>query len=82
VHSEARISKIDLLRIPIYLARNNIVSDENRLQEQGISQISVVFCNLHQFTSTISKAGCTLADVVEEINIGGVSLLRAAAKNF
>jgi phosphoribosylaminoimidazolecarboxamide formyltransferase/IMP cyclohydrolase len=38
-------------------------------------------CNLYPFTSTISKPGCTLADAVEEIDIGGVTLLRAAAKN-
>ena len=38
-------------------------------------------CNLYPFTSTISKEGCTLAEAVEEIDIGGVTLLRAAAKN-
>jgi phosphoribosylaminoimidazolecarboxamide formyltransferase/IMP cyclohydrolase len=62
------------------LARN-IASDEKDLQEQGISPISIVVCNLYPFTSTISKPGCTLADAVEEIDIGGVTLLRAAAKN-
>ena len=59
----------------------SIASDEKDLQEQGISQISIVVCNLYPFTSTISKPGCTLADAVEEIDIGGVTLLRAAAKN-
>ncbi|KAF8799247.1 AICARFT/IMPCHase bienzyme [Phlegmacium glaucopus] len=62
------------------LARN-IASDEKDLKEQGISPISIVVCNLYPFTSTISKSGCTLADAVEEIDIGGVTLLRAAAKN-
>ncbi|KIL65653.1 hypothetical protein M378DRAFT_178340 [Amanita muscaria Koide BX008] len=62
------------------LARN-IPSDESDLQAQGISPISIVVCNLYPFTSTISKPGCTLADAVEEIDIGGVTLLRAAAKN-
>lgn len=38
-------------------------------------------CNLYPFTSTISKPECTLANAVEEIDIGGVTLLRAAAKN-
>jgi len=38
-------------------------------------------CNLYPFVSTISKPGCTIADAVEEIDIGGVTLLRAAAKN-
>ena len=59
----------------------NIASDEKDFQEQGISPISIVVCNLYPFTSTISKPGCTLADAVEEIDIGGVTLLRAAAKN-
>ena len=38
-------------------------------------------CNLYPFTETISKPDCTLPDAVEEIDIGGVTLLRAAAKN-
>ena len=38
-------------------------------------------CNLYPFTETIAKPGCTLANAVEEIDIGGVTLLRAAAKN-
>ena len=59
----------------------NIASDEKDLKEQGISPIAIVVCNLYPFTSTISKPGCTLADAVEEIDIGGVTLLRAAAKN-
>ncbi|KAH7924294.1 AICARFT/IMPCHase bienzyme [Leucogyrophana mollusca] len=62
------------------LARS-IPSDEQDLKAQSISPISIVVCNLYPFTSTISKPGCTLADAVEEVDIGGVTLLRAAAKN-
>ncbi|KAJ6617024.1 bifunctional purine biosynthesis protein ade10 [Mycena sp. CBHHK59/15] len=62
------------------LARS-IPSDEQDLLTQGISPISIVVCNLYPFTSTISQPNCTLADAVEEIDIGGVTLLRAAAKN-
>lgn len=51
------------------------------MKAQGISPISIVVCNLYPFTSTISQPNCTLADAVEEIDIGGVTLLRAAAKN-
>ena len=47
----------------------------------AISKISIVVCNLYPFTETIAKPDCTLADAVEEIDIGGVTLLRAAAKN-
>ena len=70
----------NLLRPSGILARN-IASDEKDLEAQGISPISIVVCNLYPFTSTISKPECTLADAVEEIDIGGVTLLRAAAKN-
>ena len=56
-------------------------SYEQDLKAQSISPISIVVCNLYPFTSTISKPDCTLADAVEEIDIGGVTLLRAAAKN-
>ncbi|KAF7976356.1 hypothetical protein HWV62_6905 [Athelia sp. TMB] len=62
------------------LARS-IPSDEADLKAQSIDPISIVVCNLYPFTDTISKATCTLADAVEEIDIGGVTLLRAAAKN-
>ncbi|CDO76292.1 hypothetical protein BN946_scf184917.g8 [Trametes cinnabarina] len=62
------------------LARS-IPSDEADLKAQNISPISIVVCNLYPFTETIAKPGCSLADAVEEIDIGGVTLLRAAAKN-
>ena len=58
-----------------------IPSDEQDLAAQSIAPISIVVCNLYPFTDTISKPGCTLADAVEEVDIGGVTLLRAAAKN-
>jgi phosphoribosylaminoimidazolecarboxamide formyltransferase / IMP cyclohydrolase len=62
------------------LARD-IPSDQQDLAAQSITPISIVVCNLYPFTSTIAKPGCTLADAVEDIDIGGVTLLRAAAKN-
>ncbi|KAH7907356.1 AICARFT IMPCHase bienzyme [Hygrophoropsis aurantiaca] len=62
------------------LARS-IPSDEADLKTHSISPISIVVCNLYPFTSTIAQPNCTLADAVEEIDIGGVTLLRAAAKN-
>ncbi|KAG6811229.1 Bifunctional purine biosynthesis protein ade10 [Tricholoma furcatifolium] len=58
-----------------------IASDEQDLKAQGISPISIVVCNLYPFEATISQPNCTLANAVEEIDIGGVTLLRAAAKN-
>jgi phosphoribosylaminoimidazolecarboxamide formyltransferase/IMP cyclohydrolase len=58
-----------------------IPSDERDLADQSISKITIVVCNLYPFSATISKPGCSLAEAVEEIDIGGVTLLRAAAKN-
>ncbi|NP_001090100.1 5-aminoimidazole-4-carboxamide ribonucleotide formyltransferase/IMP cyclohydrolase L homeolog [Xenopus laevis] len=53
-------------------------ADINRL---GFSYIRVVVCNLYPFVKTVSAAGVTVEDAVEQIDIGGVTLLRAAAKN-
>ncbi|KAG6374767.1 bifunctional purine biosynthesis protein ade10 [Boletus reticuloceps] len=58
-----------------------IPTDERDLADQSISKIAIVVCNLYPFSATIAKPGCTLVDAVEEIDIGGVTLLRAAAKN-
>ncbi|KAK9468665.1 cytidine deaminase-like protein [Lipomyces arxii] len=62
------------------LARN-IESDEHDLAEQGIEKVDYVVCNLYPFKETIAKVNVTIEEAVEEIDIGGVTLLRAAAKN-
>ncbi|CAN6665888.1 bifunctional purine biosynthesis protein Ade17p [Trichomonascus vanleenenianus] len=62
------------------LARN-IESDEKDLNKQGIEKVDFVVCNLYPFKETISKVNVTIEEAVEEIDIGGVTLLRAAAKN-
>jgi len=46
------------------------------------SYIHLVVCNLYPFQQTISKTEATLEDAIENIDIGGVTLIRAAAKNF
>lgn len=43
--------------------------------------IRIVVCNLYPFVQTVSKPDVSIADAVENIDIGGVTLLRAAAKN-
>lgn len=49
---------------------------------QKIAAITVVVCNLYPFNETIAKVPApTIAEAVEEVDIGGVTLLRAAAKN-
>lgn len=51
-------------------------------QEHGIPDISLVVVNLYPFEETVVKEGTTLLEAVEQIDIGGVALIRAAAKNF
>ncbi|GMM46339.1 bifunctional phosphoribosylaminoimidazolecarboxamide formyltransferase/IMP cyclohydrolase [Pichia kluyveri] len=62
------------------LARN-IESDEKDLKEQNIEKVDFVVCNLYPFKETVAKINVTIPEAVEEIDIGGVTLLRAAAKN-
>lgn len=63
------------------LARNT-EDDIAALAEQGFAPINMVICNLYPFQQTVAKKGVTLQDAIEQIDIGGVTLLRAAAKNF
>lgn len=56
-------------------------SDQEDLQKQNYKLIKLVVCNLYPFVNTVSKADVTIEDAVENIDIGGVTLLRAAAKN-
>ena len=56
-------------------------SDEKDLTEHNIDKVDYVVCNLYPFKDTISKIDVTISEAVDEIDIGGVALLRAAAKN-
>jgi phosphoribosylaminoimidazolecarboxamide formyltransferase/IMP cyclohydrolase len=51
------------------------------LDAHGLAPIDLVVCNLYPFAQTVDGPDVTLADAVEQIDIGGVTLLRAAAKN-
>ena len=62
------------------LARD-LASDEKDLADQNINKVDYVICNLYPFKDTIAKVNVTIPEAVEEIDIGGVTLLRAAAKN-
>ncbi len=57
-------------------------ADLAELDQHGIAPIALVVVNLYPFRETIAHPETTLADAVEQIDIGGVALLRAAAKNF
>ncbi|MCS6860967.1 MAG: bifunctional phosphoribosylaminoimidazolecarboxamide formyltransferase/IMP cyclohydrolase, partial [Abditibacteriales bacterium] len=52
------------------------------LQQHGITPIDMVVVNLYPFQQTIAKPGVTEAEAIENIDIGGPSMIRAAAKNF
>ncbi len=51
-------------------------------ERYGVPQLSIIVVNLYPFEATVARAGATLQEAIEQIDIGGVSLLRAAAKNF
>lgn len=63
------------------LARDK-AEDLESLKDYGYAPINMVVCNLYPFQETVAQVGITLQDAIEEIDIGGVTLLRAAAKNF
>jgi phosphoribosylaminoimidazolecarboxamide formyltransferase/IMP cyclohydrolase len=50
--------------------------------EQGINPIDLVVVNLYQFEKTVAREGVTLEEAIENIDIGGPSMLRSSAKNF
>lgn len=52
------------------------------LEAFNYAPISLVVCNLYPFQQTVGEKGISLQDAIEQIDIGGVTLLRAAAKNF
>ena len=55
--------------------------DDELLTSENITAIDLVVVNLYPFESTITKADCTVADAIENIDIGGPTMIRAAAKN-
>jgi len=55
--------------------------DDAVMAENDIDPIDLVVVNLYPFEATVSKADCTLADAIENIDIGGPTMLRSAAKN-
>ncbi|OEF16516.1 bifunctional phosphoribosylaminoimidazolecarboxamide formyltransferase/IMP cyclohydrolase [Aliivibrio logei] len=55
--------------------------DDGIMEQHGINPIDIVVVNLYPFAETVAKEGCTLADAVENIDIGGPTMVRSAAKN-
>ncbi|HBA89839.1 MAG TPA: bifunctional phosphoribosylaminoimidazolecarboxamide formyltransferase/inosine monophosphate cyclohydrolase [Geobacter sp.] len=52
-----------------------------KMQEHGIEPIDMVVVNLYPFEATVAKEDCTMEDAIENIDIGGPTMLRSAAKN-
>lgn len=57
-------------------------TDDAVMAELGIQPIDLLVVNLYPFEATVAKAGCTLDDAIENIDIGGPAMLRSAAKNW
>jgi phosphoribosylaminoimidazolecarboxamide formyltransferase/IMP cyclohydrolase len=64
------------------LARRDRSEDMDTLRARGIEPIDLVVVNLYPFARTVARPHVAEADALEQIDIGGVALLRAAAKNF
>ncbi len=63
------------------LGRRGLADDEAQMAQYGIEGIDLVVVDLYPFEDTVA-AGAGEADIIEKIDIGGISLIRAAAKNF
>jgi phosphoribosylaminoimidazolecarboxamide formyltransferase/IMP cyclohydrolase len=64
------------------LARRDLPAHMSALEEQGITPIDLIAVNLYPFSRTAARPGIEPDDVIEQIDIGGPSMLRSAAKNF
>lgn len=64
------------------LARRQNDSDKKQMAEYEIPEIDLVIVDLYPFEQTVSDASSSEQDIIEKIDIGGISLIRAAAKNF
>jgi phosphoribosylaminoimidazolecarboxamide formyltransferase/IMP cyclohydrolase len=63
------------------LGRPDLTEDAASMKEHGITPFELVVVNLYPFVETISKPGVTTEEAIEQIDIGGPSMLRSAAKN-
>jgi phosphoribosylaminoimidazolecarboxamide formyltransferase / IMP cyclohydrolase len=64
------------------LARRELDTHMQALREHDIPAIDLLVVNLYPFEATVAKAGCTLDDAIENIDIGGPAMVRSAAKNW
>src|SRR6266511_1675885 len=64
------------------LARRDVAAHAAALEQHAIAPIDLVVVNLYPFRETVAKPGCTLDEAIENIDIGGPTMVRAAAKNW
>ncbi|MEO6973097.1 MAG: bifunctional phosphoribosylaminoimidazolecarboxamide formyltransferase/IMP cyclohydrolase [Rhodoferax sp.] len=64
------------------LARRDVPAHMAALAEHRIDTIDLLVVNLYPFEATVAKAGCTLEDAIENIDIGGPAMVRSGAKNW
>jgi phosphoribosylaminoimidazolecarboxamide formyltransferase / IMP cyclohydrolase len=64
------------------LYRRHLPEDQKQAQEHGIAPIDLVVVNLYPFEATVAKGYLTAEELIENIDIGGPTMLRSAAKNF
>jgi phosphoribosylaminoimidazolecarboxamide formyltransferase / IMP cyclohydrolase len=64
------------------LFRRNLPEDQKQAAEHGIAPIDLVVVNLYPFEATAAKSNLTAEELIENVDIGGPTMLRSAAKNF
>jgi phosphoribosylaminoimidazolecarboxamide formyltransferase/IMP cyclohydrolase len=79
---DGRVKTLHPLIFGGILAKSDNPIHQKQLAAQGIESIGLVVVNLYPFQKTISKKEVSLEEAIENIDIGGPSLLRAAAKNY
>jgi phosphoribosylaminoimidazolecarboxamide formyltransferase/IMP cyclohydrolase len=77
-----RVKTLQHLIFAGILADKTNPEHQSEVKEHGFELFDLVCVSLYPFKQTIMKSGCTEAEAIEQIDIGGVSLIRAAAKNF
>ncbi len=64
------------------LGRRDLPEHLAAMEKHGISGIDLLVVNLYPFEATVARAGCTLEEAIENIDIGGPAMVRSAAKNW
>jgi len=64
------------------LGRRDRPEDIKEMETHGITPIDMVVANLYPFEATVAREGCLLEEALENIDIGGPTMIRAAAKNY